>query len=258
MTRAARILTGIAVAGVIVSLIGAVVAWQLVGQLSRTTDRSLVLAGEALVTLEATLDLTEDVIASLDDTLEGVADTIALTANGVGDASAVAVATGEVLAVVGPRLEGIEGAIGSIAEIAGTADNVLRQLSRLPLAPSYDPDREIGDELRGLGTDLGSVGRSLQTASSELLELGGSTDELVAELRSIGTDVTRLRTSLDGTGTLLDAYRFTVQGSAALAQEAQDDLDRDLRMTRLLIVLLAVTFAIGQATPALVVARQHI
>lgn len=176
--RTRTILYSLAAVGALAALVGAIVAWHVVGQLSRTTDRSLILAGDALVTLEASLDVTEDVLTSLDDTLDGVATALDVAADGIGDAITVGSSTAEVLGVVGPRLVDIQGAMGGIASAAETADNVLRQLSRLPLAPDYDPELDIGAELRGLGNDLGSVGRSLETTAGELAELTDSSGGL--------------------------------------------------------------------------------
>jgi hypothetical protein len=247
---AGRVMVGVAVVGVVVSLVGTIVAWQFVGQLSRSSDRSLALGEDALVTLEATLDVAEEVIGAVDDGLEGVVSTLDVVADVVSDTATVSESTAALAGEIAPSIEGIDDALRSLESVTGSIDSVLRQLSGIPFGPRYDPETSFDAAVARLRADLVPIADSLEGAAAELGEFAEGSDALTAELDALAVDVEEVRRQLAGSEALLDAYRVTTADALDLAGTTRDDLGTDLARTRLLIVLLGLTFAVGQIVPA--------
>jgi hypothetical protein len=247
---AGRVMVGVAVVGVVVSLVGTIVAWQFVGQLSRSSDRSLALGEDALVTLDATLDVAEEVIGAVDDGLEGVVSTLDVVADVVSDTATVSESTAALAGEIAPSIEGIDDALRSLESVTGSIDSVLRQLSSIPFGPRYDPETSFDAAVARLRADLVPIADSLEGAAAELGEFAEGSDALTAELAALAGDVEEVRRQLAGSEALLDAYRVTTGDALDLAGTTRDDLGTDLARTRLLIVLLGLTFAVGQIVPA--------
>jgi hypothetical protein len=247
---AGRVMVGVAVVGVVVSLVGTIVAWQFVGQLSRSSDRSLALGEDALVTLDATLDVAEEVIGAVDDGLEGVVSTLDVVADVVSDTATVSESTAALAGEIAPSIEGIDDALRSLESVTGSIDSVLRQLSSIPFGPRYDPETSFDAAVARLRADLVPIADSLEGAAAELGEFAEGSDALTAELAALAGDVEEVRRQLAGSEALLDAYRVTTADALDLAGTTRDDLGTDLARTRLLIVLLGLTFAVGQIVPA--------
>lgn len=247
---AGKVMLGVAGLGVFAALLGMIVAWQFVGQLSVSTQRSLMLANDALVTVDDTLDLAEELVTSLDDGLDGVATSLLILTDVVDDTTSVAGATARLAEELAPGLEAVDTALGSLASIASAADVALRELSRLPFGPDYAPDRPVDEEIRTVRSELRPVIATLRETAVELDELAGSSDQFTAELVSLATAVVELRNSVAGANALIEGYRSTVRESARLAEDTRGDLQRDLDRSRLLIVLLGISIAVGQIVPA--------
>lgn len=240
----------VAALGVVTALVGTVVAWQFVGELSRSVDRSLALGEDALVTLDATLDVAEEVIGAVDDGLDGVVSTLRVVADVVDDTAAVSTATVEVAGEIAPSIDRIDDALASLQSVTGTIDTVLRQLSQVPFGPSYDPDTSFDQAVADVRTDLAPIADSLRDAAAELDAFSDGSGVLAAELDALASDVEEVRRSLAGSESLLEAYRATSAEALLLARGTRDDVDTDLTRTRLLVVLLGLTFAAGQIVPA--------
>lgn len=247
---AGRVMIAVAVFGVVVALVGTVVAWQFVGQLSRSADRSLVIGEDALVTLDATLDVAEDVLGSVDEGLGGVVSTLTVVGDVVDDTSAVSTATVELAGEIAPSIDRIDDALASLQSVTSTIDTVLRQLSQVPFGPSYDPETSFDQAIADVRADLTPIGDSLRDAADELGTFSDGSGELTAELSALAADVEEVRRSLAGSESLLESYRTTSSEALLLAQETRSDLDADLGRTRLLIVLLGLALAAGQIVPA--------
>ena len=109
---AGTIMVVIAYVGVISALVGAVVGWRFLGELSEANRQGLVLAEESLTAAQASLVVAEDVIEAVDGALTAVNGTIDAVGEGIGTTTAVAGSTGQPL-----RYASIN---GNISVAAGT------------------------------------------------------------------------------------------------------------------------------------------
>ncbi len=97
--------------------------------------------------------------------------------------------------------------------------------------------------------DIRPIADDLRGSTSSIRELSGSSDDLVAQLDELDDDLTELDDSLERSRRLLDSYRADTAEAIDLAEDSLDDLDRDIALSRLLAVVLALSIAVGQVAP---------
>ena len=136
---AGRIMVVIAYVGVVSALVGAVVGWQFLGELSDANKQGLVLAEETLSAVDTSLVVAEDVVEAVDDALAALSSTILAVGDGIDATTAVASSTAQLAATLPDTIDRIDNGLGSIESIADTIDTTLGALNRIPLAPDYNP-----------------------------------------------------------------------------------------------------------------------
>ncbi len=245
-----KVMVGISVLGLVASIVAAVVAWQVIGQLGRSVDESLAVGVDALATVELTLDVADDVVTAVDDGLGSVGATLDAVADLVDEVVVVSGTTAELAADVGPAIARIDDALGTLEGVTGTVDRVLRQLSGIPFGPSYDPEVPLDETIAAIRDDLAPLADSLLEAGSDLEGFVAGSAVLRAELDALNDDVARVRSSLAGSGELIESYRRSAGDALVVSARSRDDLDADVLRARVLVVALAATFAAGQIVPA--------
>jgi ABC-type transporter Mla subunit MlaD len=240
----------VGVFGVVVGLIGIVVGRQMVTELERAVDDSLVLTAEALDSVGATIDVARDVVGTVDDGLATIGDVTVEVAESLD-------ATQRVLARVGTAtggqlpdgLERVTGTLPTLVSAAGAIDDALRLLSRAPFGPDYDPDVAFDDALRPLADALTPIPDQLREMSSDLGELAGSAGALRDSIDRLSGDVERVAGDLAEADVLLDRYATTATEARAVAGRTRTDLGGQSDAARLLVTLLGLAFAAGQIVP---------
>ena len=97
---AGRIMVVIAYVGVVSALVGAVVGWQFLGELSNANKQGLVLAEETLSAVDTSLDVANDVVDAVDDALAALSSTILAVGDGIDATTAVAGSTAQLAATL--------------------------------------------------------------------------------------------------------------------------------------------------------------
>ena len=238
-----------AIVACITCLIGIVVAWRLVGELAHTTSSSLVIVDDTLATVDDTLDVADSVIESVDGgigTIQESFDTMSTTvANGAASLNAFA----ELTANVAPNLEQVDNGLGNLQSAVDVVDDALRQLSALPFGPDYDPATGLAASVQSVRDDLQPIADDLTNASGTLSDLTASSDEVIDRLDALAIDLDAIDRSLDESRVLIERYRQSTSDASALAAGTRDDLDRDVWLSRILIVILGLAIAVGQIAP---------
>lgn len=245
-----KVMVVIAAFGLVASIVAAVVAWQVIGQVGRSLDDSLAVGADALATVELTLDVADDVVAGVDDGLGSVVATLDAVADLVDEVVIVSRTTAGLATDVGPAIGRIDDALATLESVTGTVDRVLRQLSSIPFGPSYDPELPLDETVAAIRDDLAPLADSLLEAGSDLEGFVAGSAVLRAELDALVDDVARVRTSLAGSGELVESYRRSTGDALAVSAQSRDDLDADVARARVLVVVLAAAFAAGQVVPA--------
>jgi methyl-accepting chemotaxis protein len=238
-----------AVVAAVTCLVGIVVAWRLVGELAHTTRSTLVIVGDTLVTVDDTLDVAASVIESVDGGIGTIQESLDTMATTVDNGAATLTALAELTDNLAPNLEQVDNGLGNLQSAVDVVDGVLRQLSDLPLGPDYDPETGLAASVQAVRDDLQPIADDLTNASSTLSELASSSGEVIERLDALAGDLDDIDRSLDESRALIDRYRQSTSDASALAAGTKEDLDRDVWLSRVLIVVLGLAIAVGQIAP---------
>ena len=247
--RAPTMLRSIAIAGVVVAIIGTVVIWVFLGDLEDTTDRSLLIGEQATITLNETIDVAEQVLSAVDDGLVTVQATLGTLDDVLQSTAGLADATGSLSAALPATFDNIDAALATVQNLAETVDSTLSALSSLPFGPDYNPDVPFPDAIGNLRGALEPISQQLTTISTELQDFAAGSGNLNAEIDSLVADVERTRDALAGTDDLLAQYRQTTTEAGQLAAETRDNLSGSVLRMRIVLIALALLLALSQFVP---------
>lgn len=242
-------MVGVAAVGLVVSLVGTIVAWQLVGQLNSSTRRSLDVTIETIDSVEATIEVADGVLGASTDTVASAASTLTAVADSFETSTDVIGEIDDLTEVVGPALEDAGAALGELEQLATRVDDVLGGLSQIPFGPDYDPEKGLGEAIGEVATTLEGLPAEFDDTSADLDEFSTSLVELEAEVVALATDVQEVSNQLDGSDVLVDQYRENITDARAVAVDTRDGLDRDVAWMRIVVLIGGLNLAIGQIVP---------
>ena len=232
------------------ALVGAVVGWNFLGELSEANTQGLELAEESLTAADASLVVADDIIEAVDGSLGALSSTIATVGDGIGATTAVAGSTAELAAALPDTLDRIDGGLESIESIADTDRQHPVAAVANPLAPDYDPDVTLSDAVGDLRADIAPLADNVRAVSADLATFSASGDDLETQLADLAGSVDR------GAGCGRRHHRRRsprpvppTDDALALAQTTLSDIGSQLALTRLLLVIVAIAIAIGQIVP---------
>lgn len=247
--RAGTVMQTIAVVGLVVALVGSIVAWRFLTTLDRNLDQSLVIGEDAAATLVDTIDVADQVITDLDTGLDTLDRTLSTVASTTEETGGVADAAAEIAARLPDSFDDVDAALGTVESLSGTIDSTLRAASRIPLGPDYDPDTPLPEAIADVRAAFGPIGDDLGALSERLDGFASGTGDLSADLDDVRADLERTRTSLDSSDQLLDRYRASAVDAAELARSGRDDFGAALNAMRVVIVLLGLFGVVAQFVP---------
>jgi hypothetical protein len=222
--RAPTILRSLAVAGVLVAIVGTIVIWVFLGDLEDTTERSLLIGEQATLTLEDTIDVAEQVLDAVDDGLSTVQATLLTLDELLQSTAGLAESTGSLSATLPASFEDIDAALATVERLGETVDSTLSALSSLPFGPDYEPSVPFPEAVADLRLALEPISADLTRISGELQNFANGSSDLTADIDSLTADVQRTRAALSGTDALLRQYRASTSEAGQLAAETRDQL----------------------------------
>jgi hypothetical protein len=241
----------IAALAVVVTVAGAVVAWQLVGDLDRGVGQSLAVTGDVLVTLDDSFDVAEDALVIVTDGVGDAAGAVRSLGGSMRDGQdALDAATELTGGEVADALEAVEGALPAMQSAAGAIDTTLGALDQLPFGGlAYDPDQP-------LAATIGSLRRALDGLPAQLRDQASQVDETVGGLRdatesTLATAATldELDVRLEDASTLVGGYAERIGEARTVVAEQQDALAAGARRARVMVVLVALMVLLAQFVP---------
>ncbi|MDF2733102.1 MAG: hypothetical protein K0S92_1738 [Desertimonas sp.] len=247
--RAPTVLRSIAVAGVLVAIIGTIVIWVFLSDLEDTTDRSLLIGEQAAVTLNDTIDVAEQVLDAVDDGLVTVQSTLSTLDEVLQTTAGVAEATGSLSSTLPESFDNIDAALATVERLGETVDSTLSALSGLPFGPDYDPDVPFPDAVADLRSALDPIAQDLTSISTELQNFASGSGDMTSQIDSLQSDVRRTRAALSGTDDLLAEYREATTEAGLLAAQTRDQLSGSMTRMRIVLIALAALLALSQYVP---------
>lgn len=238
-----------AAAGLVVAIVGTVVAWQLVGQVGGVVEESLAISEDSVATIEDTVDVAGRVVDDVGVALGALDDVLVVLRDGTDHVGPVLADVEALTTDVPVALGEFQDTLDRVAGAARDIDAVLVQVARLPLAPSYDPDTTLSAQLEQLSDDLDPVIDTLAGSGDDLTDLRTTTRELRSELSRLMLDVRSLAGRMDESAELVARYQDQANRAGDLLIDSQADLDDSVTAMRLLVVLGGLVFAAGQLVP---------
>jgi len=248
---AGRAMLAIAALGVVASLVGTVVAVQVIGDLDDGVDQSLEVTAAVLATVDESFVVADDALAILDEGLADAETAVrALAASMAEGQAALASVTDLTGGDLADALEQVEQALPAVQAAATAIDRTLALLGSLPIAPSYSPDRTLGESIGELRGGLDGIPDQLRKQADQAErttdELEAATAGTLATAESLG----ELRGRLAAAGGLLEDYARRTGDARELVTAQQEELASGARRAQWLAVGLGIVFALGQFVPA--------
>jgi hypothetical protein len=247
--RIGRAVVVASIVAAITCLIGAVVAWQLLGDLRTRSAASLDLVERTLTNVDESLAIAQDVTVTVGDSLDTLRASLGTLSTGVGDGATALDSVADLTEDIPPALDRLDTTLVELRDAADVVDGALEALDELPIGPDFDSDAGMAASVDGVRDDLRPIAEDLRGSTASIRDLSGSSDELVDQLAELDGDLVELDESLARSSLLLASYREDASDAVALAQDSRDDLDRDIAMSRALAVILALSIAVGQVAP---------
>ena len=245
-----RFLIGVGAVGLVLSVVGTVVGLRLVSSFDAALGDSLALTADALDVVDASVQVTDDVVASLATVLQGTEATTREVATGIDDAVVVLDSTADLTEdQLAGSLAAVEGTLPALIDVAAVIDRTLSALSSIPFGPDYDPEEPFDDSLRAIQVELDGLPGALRDQADLVREASSSLADVRTGTVSIADDIGELEEALAGAGTLLEEYSATAGDARQVVDRSQGDLDRDLNLTRALVVALGVTMVAASLAP---------
>ena len=123
--RIGRAVTIAAVVAAVACLVGAVVAWQLLGELRDRTATSLQLLESTLNNVDDTLAIAQDVTGTVGNSLETIEESLAILTQGVQDGATALDAVADLTEDVPPALDRLDRTLVRLRDAAAIVDTGL-------------------------------------------------------------------------------------------------------------------------------------
>lgn len=245
-----KAMIAIGLAGILIGLTAAIAGQTMIRQVEKGVDDSLTLTGEGLAAVTDTIVVTESIVANVRTGMTSVRTTLTTVEASLADSSATLTQGGQFLGGPLPTaLDTINSSLPTIQSIAKSVDDTLELLDEVPFGPNYQPVQPFDEAIGRLSTALTPLPQELRALSANFKDLNANAATMTADIARLGRDIEALNTKLADVGVLLDRYSDTASRAQALARESRADLTRSADLTRWLLIVLGVVFALTQVVP---------
>jgi hypothetical protein len=240
------ILAGIV--GALLSLVGMVAGWRLIGILEDSFERTFTLTA---ATLEAASDTTATALVMLsaaDAGLDEVELSLGATTGGLERMATLTAELGSVLTVEVPRtLDAIAAAMPAMIDTARIVDGTMRALSFVGV--DYDPAIPLDESLEQVTAALTPLAAELRTQAAPFAEVGVTLAALGESVSAVGEDLAVIGAEIDNSRSVLDRYEAAAAEATSLVADLRTNLDGQMTLMRFLIAGLGVVALVMMTVP---------
>jgi hypothetical protein len=241
---------GVAVFGLLVSVVGTVVGRQLVTDLEVGVSQSLALTGDVLGTVDDSFVVAEQ---ALDTIAAGIEDAEVAVRSVGGSLETGQVAVDAVAELAGNEIAGavatIETAMTAVEGAAGTIDDALAALGSLPFGPTYEADRPLGRAIGQVTAALSGLSDELREQAERIERTSEGFADAADGMLGTADALAELDTRLVAASRLLSAYAQRTDEARELVAEQQQILDASAGRFRTTLIAFGLAFALGQFAP---------
>lgn len=229
-------------------LVGAVVAWILVGTAADAVTESTAVTRRALTTVGDTTEVVDAVFDDVAGSLRDVQTTLADTSLTLTSASAVTGnLTGVVTEEIPASIDSIRAALPALIDTASVIDSTMRGLALVGV--DYDPSVPLDQSIADIDARLAAIPDLLRTQQETLSSVTGDLGRFSSSMIGLSDDVGSIRVRLAEASSALAGYTTIVADSSALLDDLESGLTAGVRLVRLTIVLLALGVTATQTLP---------
>lgn len=249
-TVAGKVMVGVGVVGVVVSVVASVVGLRLLIELDRALEESLGLTAQAVDALGSSVALAEDTVVVLEGSLQHTESTTRDLMTAFEDAEAVLGATADLSEdQIAGSLAAVEQALPALVEVGAVIDRTLSALNAVPFGPDYRPDEPFDDSLRAIQRDMEGLPADLRQQAALIRDGADSLGAVREGTGALADDVGTLHATLGSALDILRDYSATASEAGDLISDSDVTLGRHLAVARVLVVLLGASLLAGQAVP---------
>lgn len=250
------------------SVVGAVYVGDILADMGDSLQASLAMVSDSLDTARETLTLSRDTFG---DVGGGLGTAVAATASASRTVAESQPLISNITAVttqeVPEAIEGIQGALPNMIQVAGVIDRTLRTLSAvgidrtipLPFGGSiplqfdlgidYAPATSFDDSLRGFQTSLDGLPESLRGLEGDLQTTNDNLALLSSDLAATSDNLAVINERISEVLPLIDQYAALVDDLSATVDQVSADLDQQLNLVRTGAMVLLLFLALSQLAP---------
>jgi septal ring factor EnvC (AmiA/AmiB activator) len=245
--RTAQLVSTIAWVGIVLTVVATVVAFAMVGRLERSIRDSLTVTAQAIDTVDRSVGVSQDTIDTLSQALDGIGQSTS-TIHGSLTSSKGTLDTLQTLldTSLPTSIEAMQQVLPTIEDAARAMDTALRELSRLPIGPDYNPQVSFDQAIQQLSTAITALPADMRSLAGDVGTLRDSTAALETTVSTFETTITDLQQNLDDARAALSDYVATAAQARAIAERGKHDVGTDTWITRILTVVIGAVLVIVQ------------
>jgi len=189
------------------------------------------------------------VITSTTESVDAAAATLDTLDQSFESASGVIGEIDDLTTVVGPTLDDAASTLRQLEGVGDGIDSILEDLSSIPFAPDYDPERGLGETIGDLATEIGALPDEFEQTSNDLMTFEADLAALQAEVSALASAVGDVSVELEGSDSIIAGYRTNLADARSVAVAARDDLGTDVGLMRVILLIGGINLAISQIVP---------
>ena len=156
-----------AVVAAVTCLVGAVVAWQLLGELKDRSATSLQLVESTLRNVDDSLAIAQDVTATVGNAIGTIEQSLGTLSQGVEDGATTLDAVADLTEDIPPALDRLDRTLVTLRDAAAIVDTGLNAIDQLPIGPTI-PAVRLAESVDGVRSDIRPIAEGLRSSTGSI------------------------------------------------------------------------------------------
>lgn len=239
-----------AIVGLVISIGGIVLLWQVEAQASQNVQSTIELLGQTLETTSQGLTITETALKSSVNTISSLQSTVVTTVNTVKSSGPMVDEISLLMENDLPgAIEATEASLRSAAASARVIDGLLGTLSSIPLVGSglnYNPDVPLSKALEDVADNLSGLPESFSNMTMSLQKTSSNIETFEADLTVVAESIGEIERSVADYEIVIKGYQQSLEQVKAGMDNLKDSIPTYVRFLVLALTVFFVWMAIAQ------------
>ena len=247
---AGRVIVGIALVTLAVTLIGTVVAQHLVRDFHLGVGQSLELTADVLDTVDGSFVIAEEALVIVGDGVTEAQSAVRSLGGSMEEGQQALETLTDLTGVeIADALEDVEQSLPAIEQAATAIDDTLATLNLLPFGLSYDPERPLGETIGEVSAGLEGLPDELRAQADQVERTSAELEAATRSTIATADSLTALDERIDTAAGLVGGYAERATEAALVVDRQRAALDATARRARVLVIAFGVILALGQFGP---------